>query len=743
MTMFSRSGCVLRVAIAVPTYQLFDYLPPVGVEREGLQPGARVRVPFGSRLKVGYVVEITDRSECDPQLLRPVAEILDETPLLFPQDLQLLLWAARYYHHPIGEVLRMAFPVPLRHGGRLPEAVAEGLSLTEAGAAVDLQKLVRSPVQRVLLERLRSLERPLTLAELSSGRDVSRLQHGVVRRLLAKGWVQWVDLPKGVAVTDFCGSSEKRSLLNPAQSQAVEAVARSFGRFACFLLEGVTGSGKTEVYLELIRQVVARGEQALLLVPEISLTPQLETRIRAGINAPIAVFHSGLSESQRQNAWLGMQKGEIGVLLGTRSAVFTPMRKPGLIVLDEEHDRSYKQQKGFRFSARDVAIMRARFAGIPLVAGSATPSLESLYNVRCGRHHLLRLPTRAANAVEPRYQLLDIRGCKMHDGLSEALLAAMREALAEGGQVLLFLNRRGFAPVLICHHCGWVAQCRRCDASLVLHQKEARLRCHHCGAEQVLPPGCAVCAQRDLHPLGVGTERIERALQRFFPDMGIARIDRDSTRAKHSLERMLDEVRQGSVRILLGTQMLAKGHHFPNVTLVGIVDVDAGLYSTDFRAAESTAQLIVQVAGRAGRGERPGTVLLQTRNPTHPLLLCLLREGYRGFAAAELAAREAAGLPPFTFHALWRAESRTMEAAMDFLERLKQAFESKGEEISCLGPAPAPRSRLAGRYRAQLWLRSSRRKVLHQALAVGLESIRTGRDRSVRWSLDVDPLDLY
>ncbi|HWO99428.1 MAG TPA: primosomal protein N' [Methylococcus sp.] len=743
MTMFGRPGCVLRVAIAIPTYQLFDYLPPASVEPEKLRPGARVRVPFGPRTKVGYVVETADRSEYDPQLLRPVAEILDETPLLFPQDLQLLLWAARYYHHPIGEVLQTAFPAPLRHGGKLSAVVAKGLSLTETGAAVDLGRLARSPVQRALLERLRRSDRPLTLAELSSGMEASRLQHGVVRRLLTKGWVRWVDLPKAAAVSDLCGSSGEHPLLNPAQSQAVEAVTRSFGRFACFLLAGVTGSGKTEVYLELIRQVVARGEQALLLVPEISLTPQLETRLRAGIGAPVAVFHSGLSESQRQSAWLGMQKGEVGVLLGTRSAVFTPMRKPGLIVLDEEHDRSYKQQEGFRFSARDVAIMRARLAGVPLVAGSATPSLESLHNVRRGRHHLLRLPARAGNAVEPRYRLLDIRGRKMHDGLSEALLAAMREALAEGGQVLLFLNRRGFAPVLICHHCGWVAQCRRCDASLVLHQREARLRCHHCGVEQALPPGCAVCAQNDLRPLGVGTERIERALQRFFPDTGIARIDRDSTRARHSLERILDEVRRGSVRILLGTQMLAKGHHFPDVTLVGIVDVDAGLYSTDFRAAESTAQLIVQVAGRAGRGERPGTVLLQTRHPTHPLLLCLLREGYRGFAAAELAAREAAGLPPFTFHALWRAESRTMEAAMNFLEKLKQALESEGKEISCLGPAPAPRSRLAGRYRAQLWLRSSRRMALHQALEVGLESMRAGRDRSVRWSLDVDPVDLY
>jgi primosomal protein N' (replication factor Y) len=689
------------------------------------------------------VVEIVDRSDCDSRSLRPVAEILDEIPLLSPQDLQLLLWAARYYHHPIGEVLQAAFPAALRYEHKLSASLARGLSLTEEGASVDLERLARAPVQRALLERLRGSDRPLTLAELSSGTDVSRLGHDAARRAVAKGWVRWLDLPKAAAVTDFCGSSGEDPLLNPAQSQAVQAVTRSFGRYACFLLEGVTGSGKTEVYLELIRRVVGRGGQALLLVPEISLTPQLETRLRAGIHVPVAAFHSGLSEAQRRAAWLGMQKGEVGVLLGTRSAVFTPMRNPGLIVLDEEHDRSYKQQEGFRFSARDVAIMRARLAGIPLVAGSATPSLESLRNVQRGRHHLLRLPARAGNAVEPRYRLLDIRGRKMHDGLSEALLAAIRETLAEGGQVLLFLNRRGFAPVLICHHCGWVAQCRRCDASLVLHQREARLRCHHCGAEQTLPPGCAVCAQNDLRPLGVGTERIERALQQFFPQTGIARIDRDSTRAKHSLERMLDEVRRGSVRILLGTQMLAKGHHFPDVTLVGIVDVDAGLYSTDFRAAEYTAQLIVQVAGRAGRGERPGTVLLQTRHPTHPLLLRLLSEGYRGFAAAELAVREAAGLPPFTFHALWRAESRTMEASMGFLEKLKQATESEGKEVLCLGPAPAPRSRLAGRYRAQLWLRSSRRAVLHQALEVGLESIRTARDRSVRWSLDVDPVDLY
>lgn len=723
---------VLRVAIPIPAYRCFDYLAPAGVDPGRLRPGTRLRVPFGNRSRTGYLIAVAASADCDAERLRPADAVLDEAPLLSEADVKLLQWAAHYYHHPLGEVFQTAFPVHLREGRKAELVLPKGLALTPDGLALDPARLKRAPAQRRLLENLRLRAAPLPASSLAEA-------SAVAKRLVEQGWASWVEYAEA---SPPCASRPALPL-NEAQRVAIGTIAESLGRYRAFLLEGVTGSGKTEVYLEVIRQVVARGEQALVLVPEISLTPQLEARLRERIEAPLAVFHSGLNESERAAAWLGVQKGDIRVLLGTRSAVFTPMFRPGVIILDEEHDRSFKQQEGFRFSARDVAVMRAHLENIPVVAGSATPSLESILNVRRGRYQRLGLPARAGAAVAPRYHVVDIRARRLHDGLSDALIAAMRQALDEGGQVLLFLNRRGFAPALICHGCGWVAQCRRCDANLVLHAREARLRCHHCAAEHGLPGRCPSCGQEDLRPLGVGTERVDQALQRLFPDIGIARIDRDSTRARHSLAQILDRVHQGEVRILLGTQMLAKGHHFPGVTLVGILDVDAGFYSTDFRAAEQASQLIVQVAGRAGRGERPGTVLLQTRHPDHPLLQRLLREGYAGFAAAELAERESAGLPPFGYQALWRAEAGELRLAMDFLERLREGEDAQDGAVHWLGPAPAPMPRQAGRYRAQLWLKSARREVLHSVLTRLLVRLQAAPERRVRWSLDVDPVDFY
>ncbi|WP_333688670.1 primosomal protein N' [Methylococcus capsulatus] len=730
---------VVRVAVPIPAYRCFDYLAPAGVPLESLLPGVRLSVPFGNRIRVGYLIAVVETPGCEVERLRPAGAVLDAEPLLSETDLKLLRWAARYYHHPLGEVIQSAFPVHLREGRGAELARPSGLVLTPAGAALDPATFRRAPVQRRLFEVLRGRERPLPASRLAELAGSGRTVRDAARRLVERGWAEWVDL-QDRRIPAVAGPPLQ---LNPAQLGAVDEISQNLGRYGVFLLEGVTGSGKTEVYIEVIRRVITRGEQALVLVPEISLTPQLERRLRERIEAPLAVFHSGLSETERAAAWLGFQKGEVGVLLGTRSAVFAPMRWPGVIVLDEEHDRSFKQQEGFRFSARDVAVMRARMADIPLVAGSATPSLESIRNVQRGRYVRLVLPARAGAAVAPRYRVLDIRARRLQDGLSEGLIAAMRDTLAAGDQVLLFLNRRGFAPALVCHGCGWVARCRRCDANLVLHARESRLRCHHCAAEHGLPGCCPSCGQEDLRPLGVGTERVDEALRRLFPEVGVARIDRDSTRGRRSLERMLERVQQGEVGILLGTQMLAKGHHFPGVTLVGILDVDAGFYSTDFRAAEHTAQLIVQVAGRAGRGGKPGTVLLQTRHPDHPLLQRLLRDGYPGFAAAELAERESACLPPFGYQALWRAESKELALSMDFLARLREEADGKNGAVHWLGPAPAPMPRQAGRYRAQLWLKSARREELHAVLTDALARLQETPERRVRWSLDVDPVDFY
>jgi len=539
-------------------------------------------------------------------------------------------------------------------------------------------------------------------------------------------------------------TADRPPALNAEQQAALDALQASLGTFGVSLLDGVTGSGKTEVYLGLIDAVLARGEQALVLVPEIGLTPQLLARFRARFAVPIAVLHSGLSDRERLDAWLAAREGEACIVIGTRSAVFTPLARPGVIILDEEHDASFKQQEGFRYSARDVAVKRGQLEGIPVLLGSATPSLETLHNARQGRYAHHRLSERAGIAEPPQVAVLDVRAQPMNHGLSMALVNAVRRHLEADGQVLLFLNRRGYAPTLLCHECGWVATCRRCDAHMTLFAGQRRLRCHHCGAERPADPACPACGSEALRPLGAGTERLEEALQGLFPDTGIARIDRDTTRRKGAMQAMLDEVHAGRARILVGTQMLAKGHHFPEVTLVGLIDIDQGLFSADFRATERMAQLITQVAGRAGRAERPGQVLIQTHHPEHPLLQRLLAEGYAAFAQAALEERRQANLPPYSYLALLRAEAADPSLPLAFLQHARELAEGLGARGVQLGPIPAPMERRAGRVRAQLLLQAAQRGALHRLLApwlLQLEGDKLGR--KVRWSLDVDPQEMF
>jgi primosomal protein N' (replication factor Y) len=734
---------VLKIAVPVPVREVFDYLPPDAADLGALRPGMRIEVPFGQRRKIGVLVDIAEASEVDPRRLKHALAVLDEAPLLSAGDLKLLAWASRYYHHPIGEAIASAFTVLLRKGeSAAPETVRR---LCPAGlGGIDAEEAVRrAPRQAALLHLLREAPDGLAPSGLA-GLDWD--WRGAAESLVRKGLAVWRD---GAAQPLSAAGAMPRSAplrLNADQEAAVAAVTAALGTYRAFLLDGVTGSGKTEVYLQLAQEVLARGQQVMVLVPEISLTPQLEARFRARFPVPVAVFHSGLADTERRRTWLGMQRGETAILLGTRSAVFTPMKSPGLIVLDEEHDASFKQQDGFRFSARDVAVMRANLLKVPVLLGSATPSLESVCNARQGgRYRLLQLPGRAGGAVPPSFRLLDIRGQRLVEGISSRLAAHISETLARGEQALLFVNRRGFAPTLICHACGWVAQCRCCDANLVIHAGDGRLRCHHCGYEQALVRVCTGCGDSELHPLGLGTERIEAALAELFPEARVARIDRDSIRRKSQLHRVLDDIHAGRIDILVGTQMLAKGHHFPGVTLVGIVNVDAGLYSTDFRAGERTAQLIMQVAGRAGREERPGSVVLQTRHPDHPLLQSLVREGYSAFARACAEERKAAELPPFAYQALWRAESPTPEAPSRFLKGLAELAGRISEpSLRVLGPAPAPLARRAGRYRYQLLLQSAQRGTLHGAVERLLTAVselpESGR---VRWSIDIDPVDLY
>jgi primosomal protein N' (replication factor Y) len=732
---------IFKVAIPVPLYGVFDYLAPDDAGLDDIKPGARLEVPFGKGNKIGFLLEIVPRSEVDTGKLKQVIRILDREPLLSAKDMRLLLWAGRYYHHPLGEVISAAYPAALRQGKTVLAQTEKRYALTELGKATTSEHLQRTPRQKSLLEKFQGNAPCLSETELSAWNGNWR---PALKQLIAK---QLLGIEAADAGLKNPGDVIRNTPLqcNLPQQSAVDAVSAGLGQFGVFLLEGVTGSGKTEVYLQIIRTVLERGQQVLVLVPEITLTPQLEDRFKQRFSVGIALSHSKLTDKQRAVAWLQMQKGDCAILLGTRSALFTPLKNPGLIILDEEHDASFKQQEGFRFSARDIAVVRGKLLHVPVLLGSATPSLESLHNADQQRYRLLHLPERAGNSLEPVLQLMDIRNKRMREGLSEMLIREMHGALAKNEQVLLFLNRRGFAPTLICHGCGWVARCRRCDANMVIHFDEERLRCHHCGQEQRLINRCPACKAGELTPLGLGTERVEKALAELFADKTVVRLDRDSTQRKGSLENYLRQINEGKVDIILGTQMLAKGHHFPNVTLVAILDVDSGLFSIDFHAPEKMAQMIVQVSGRAGRAEKPGKVIMQTRQPEHPLLTTLIRQGYRGFAKTALAERKDALLPPFSHQALLRVQAADADAPPLFFQAVAALTQklNTGDTL-VLGPVAAPMAKRAGLYRYQLLFQNTRRRELHVLLDALMPEIAALREaRKVRWSLDVDPMDLY
>lgn len=530
-------------------------------------------------------------------------------------------------------------------------------------------------------------------------------------------------------------------ILNADQMQAVKTINET-KHFTTFLLDGVTGSGKTEVYLHAIADRLAQGKQVLVLVPEISLTPQTITRFRARFPVEIAALHSDLSDGERLVAWQAAASGEARIVIGTRSAIFTPFSELGLIIVDEEHDSSFKQQDRFRYHARDLAVLRANLNQIPIVLGSATPSLESLFNVERKRYTCLTLPERAGGALLPTYQLIDLRATKAEEGLSQALLQTMQAHLTQGNQVMLFLNRRGFAPVFYCSECSWMVECRRCDARMVYHRSPPRLQCHHCDAHRALPKRCEQCKQETMQPVGVGTQRLEETLTQYFPDVPVIRIDRDSTRLKGTMEALLDQVHSTKKAILLGTQMLAKGHHFPDVTLVGLIDADNGLFSADFRAAENMGQMLLQVAGRAGRAEKPGVVMLQTNHPDHPLLQILINRGYAPFARTLLAERESALLPPFSYFAVLRAEAYKEKDAIAFLESIKNTGEAFASQITILGPVANTMKKRKGLHCQQLLIRAEKRSTMQHYLKEMLKQLDGMKNsQPVKWILDVDPLE--
>ncbi|MEX0733990.1 MAG: primosomal protein N' [Steroidobacteraceae bacterium] len=721
---------ILQVVFDTPLRRRFDYLPEDGAAIA--RPGERVRVSLGRRRAIGIVAAHAVESSLPRARLKRISAAIDTMPLWDDTTFGLLLWAADYYHHSLGEVLFGAIPKRLRKGEsarrdeilwRVSEA---GRTVLDAGARLGHR-------QKKLID--------LVGEDGASTAAIAAAGHmEVVRSLLRRGWLESFARPEAAPAA---GAGRPGPMLTADQAAALEQIHGSLGGYRAWLLHGITGSGKTEVYMRLIERVLDEGRGALVLVPEIALTPQLVARFRARLAAPIVALHSSLADGARAEAWRAAAAGRAPVVIGTRSAVFTPMPALGIVVVDEEHDPSYKQQDGFRYSGRDLAVLRASRAGVPVVLGSATPSLESLANANAGRYTKLSLPERTGRAGKPRVMVVDLRVNPARDGLSPPATAAIERHLGAEGQVLVFLNRRGYAPTMFCSGCGWIAPCKACDARFTVHLRRARLICHHCGAEESMPFGCPRCGN-ELSPVGEGTERVETTLAQLFPSVQLVRIDRDAIRRRGDMERALASVTDGSARILVGTQMLTKGHDFPDVTLVVVLAADQGLFGADFRASERLAQQIVQVAGRAGRGDRPGEVLIQSAYPQHPLLQCLIKEGYEGFASLALAERRAAGWPPYSHLALLRADGPTVAEVFGFLHAAETvAPVARESELRLLGPAPAAMARRAGRHRAQLLVESPARVVLQNFLAEWVPEIAKLRaPRALRWSVDVDPAEV-
>ncbi|WGE80332.1 primosomal protein N' [Actinobacillus equuli subsp. equuli] len=731
------------MALPVPLHRYFDYLLPPFLSAV---KGVRVEVPFGNQTKIGVVVDFPKTSDVSEDKIKPIKAVLDLEPIFDEEIWALIRWAARYYHAPIGEVAINALPVKLRNGDSTERSQPDYFAVTEAGRAALLSgENKRAKKQQDLLAELAEIanffEKPTACSQ------------SAWKGLLEKNYIEPVNVPfepqhwqKKLQNRPLV-NLKNRLVLNKQQTLVVSRLTVQNG-FETFLLNGVTGSGKTEVYLQVIEEVLKRGEQVLVLVPEIGLTPQTVQRFKARFNVEIDVLHSNMNETERLNAWLRAKNGESAIVIGTRSALFSQFEKLGLIIIDEEHDSSFKQQDGWRYHARDLAILRAKNLHIPIILGSATPSLESVQNAQNGKFIELSLTARAGNAQQSKQQLIDLKTQRITAGLSDRLLAMMKQHLEQGNQVMLFLNRRGFAPVLLCHECGWMCECDACEKPYTYHQKQKILRCHHCSSQRVIPRQCGHCGSTNLITTGVGTEQLEQVLSEQFPTYQISRIDRDSTARKGALENHLNDIREGKSQILIGTQMLAKGHHFPNVTLVAIVNVDSALFSTDFRAEERLAQLYVQVAGRAGRAEKQGEVVLQTHYPEHPLLKTLLEQGYLAFAQEALKMRKVMGLPPFAAQVLLRATGKDNQQVVNLLQNLTAYFQQKSTElglqdIQILPPFSAPMAKKAGHYRWLLLIQHRSRGVLQQLIdQFDLDKANLGLQNNIRLTLDIDPQEI-
>ncbi len=732
---------ILKVAVPVPVPRLFDFLPG---ENKHYAPGCRVLVPFGSRKLLGIIHQICNQSELEPARLKPVIQILDKKPLISDEIRQLAQWCSQYYFHPLGEVYQQILPTLLR-GPTNHSTTQTCYQLSDSGQILDLKQLHRAKRQQQLVRLLQQY--PQGLSQKSIGEKQAPGWQQAARVLEKKGLIRKITIDRlhTPAPLAPCRRQQTPLQLNPQQQQAIAFLQAHYHGFFPSLLYGVTGSGKTEVYLQFMEPLLKNNKQVLVLVPEINLTPQLAERFSHRFDTSVVLLHSSVGQKQRLDNWIAAVSGHARIIIGTRSAIFTPIPHLGAIIVDEEHDSSFKQQEGFRYHARDLAVLRAQWRKIPVVLGSATPSLESLANALNGRYQLLTLKQRASQHQASQLILLDVRNKQIDHGISYELKQMIHEEISKQHQVLVFQNRRGFSPVLLCHHCGWVARCHQCDANLTVHLFENTLHCHHCEHLSPIPTHCLSCNSQQIDVMGAGTQRIEQTLSRLFPEAEIIRIDRDSTRRKGSFEQLLQNIQQGRGQILVGTQMLAKGHHFPNLTLVVILDVDQGLYSVDFRAQEKMAQLIVQVAGRAGRADKPGRTILQTQQPEHPFFQSLLGQDYISFGRQLLQQRQQSAFPPYSYQALLRASATDEKTLQLFLDQCLQAaqhlcLEAIFSQIQILGPMASPMSRKAGRYRYQILLQAPQRNKLQNFIQHWLATFKPGR--GIVFSLDVDPQDM-
>ena len=732
---------VYQVAVPSPLRRLFDYRPPRCI-KQAIEPGSRVVVPFGPRTVVGFVMSKTFESIIPFSKLKLIIEILDEEPILSHEILSILKWSSDYYHHPIGQVLSTAVPKKIRGHSRVKPEIKTWKTLENISKSKSA--LVKNaPKQRALLKLLQ--EKYLTKFEIKQ----AGFRSSLVKELEAKELIVETTLldPSDKPFKPIPRENPRSMVLSDEQNLAIVSIRKREDDFQCFLLQGVTGSGKTEVYMQAMQSHLTKGRQCLVLVPEIGLTPQTLNRFTERFECPIRTLHSGLSDSERLNSWNMAREGQAGILIGTRSSVFTPFYNLGLIIIDEEHDGSFKQQEGFKYSARDLAIFRAKKENIPIILGSATPSLESIQNVEVKKYKQLKLVNSASNTPMPSRYLIDTSHQRLTSGISQPLLAKIEKQLNKNKQVLVFINRRGFAPALSCQNCGWVAECRSCQSQKTVHIRPPSIRCHHCGEVSELPTECPSCGSGRLEKLGVGTQKLEAFLKQNFNDVPVYRIDRDSTRKKNRLNEILSQVRSGEKCIMIGTQMIAKGHHFPNITLVAIVDADTGLFSADFRGQEYMAQTITQVSGRAGRARQIGEVLIQTRHASHITLQTLIKGGYDDFSRSILEERKAGEMPPFAKLALIKANAQSMSTSLDFLVKcgviVKEINQKYASKVDLIGPYPAPLEKQGGKFRAHLLLKSKTVVTMQQLLRELVARLdKMKRKASLQWHLDVDPGDL-